>query len=208
MFFRSQRLFLRPIWPEDWQQVLAGIADEAVVRQLALAPWPYGPSDAQAFCALPQEQAYPRLMITKPDDGALLGVISLGPLADGHSDAAMLGYWLARGAWGHGYATEAGHAMVMLARLLGHKRLDACHFVDNPASGRVLARLGFVPTGKVCAMASAGRHGEALAAHFRLMLGAGSQRPAFAWPSTAPDPEDDPYKGPQGCGGLTRKRAA
>ena len=42
MFFRSERLFLRPVWPEDWQAILNGIADEAVVRNLARAPWPYG----------------------------------------------------------------------------------------------------------------------------------------------------------------------
>ena len=40
MFFRSERLFLRPVWPEDWQAILNGIADEAVVRNLARAPWP------------------------------------------------------------------------------------------------------------------------------------------------------------------------
>ena len=41
VFHRSDRLLLRPIWPEDWKSVLTGIADEGVVRNLARAPWPY-----------------------------------------------------------------------------------------------------------------------------------------------------------------------
>jgi RimJ/RimL family protein N-acetyltransferase len=30
-----------------------------------------------------------------------------------------------------------------IARTLGHRRLTAGHFTDNPASGRVLRKLGF-----------------------------------------------------------------
>jgi len=40
MFHRSERLLLRPAWPEDWQAVHAAIADEGIVRNLATAPWP------------------------------------------------------------------------------------------------------------------------------------------------------------------------
>ena len=47
MFHRSERLLLRPPWPEDWQAVHAGIADEGVVRNLARAPWPYAEEDAR-----------------------------------------------------------------------------------------------------------------------------------------------------------------
>ena len=38
MFFRSERLFLRPGWPEDWDELTARIADPAIVRNLATAP--------------------------------------------------------------------------------------------------------------------------------------------------------------------------
>ena len=43
-------------------------------------------------------------------------------------------------------ATEAGRALIMLARMLGHKTILAGHAVDNPASGKVLQKLGFRPT--------------------------------------------------------------
>ncbi|WP_370073167.1 GNAT family N-acetyltransferase [Novosphingobium sp. THN1] len=54
MFIRSERLFLRPAWPEDWAELHALIDDEAVVRNLSRAPWPYGPDDAKRFVAVPQ----------------------------------------------------------------------------------------------------------------------------------------------------------
>ena len=40
MFIRSERLFLRPGWPEEWAELLALIDDQGVVRNLASAPWP------------------------------------------------------------------------------------------------------------------------------------------------------------------------
>jgi RimJ/RimL family protein N-acetyltransferase len=62
---------------------------------------------------------------------------------------AEIGYWLTRDVWGQGYATEAGQAVVSMARdSLRLRRLVSGHFVDNPASGRVLTKLGFHPTGQ------------------------------------------------------------
>ena len=55
MFIRSERLFLRPAWAEDWADVLAAISDEAVLRNLARAPWPYRAEDAQWFVNRPQD---------------------------------------------------------------------------------------------------------------------------------------------------------
>lgn len=61
--------------------------------------------------------------------------------------------------------------MIAIARhALGLRRLEAFHFVDNPASGRVLAKLGFRPTGRVEPRASRGRGGEAQAVLFELVL--------------------------------------
>ena len=150
MFIRSDRLFLRPIWPEDWQDLLAGIGNEAVVRNLARVPWPYTPDDARDFAGLPQDPRCPHFLITRPQgaDGVeAIGVIGLAQEAG----EVALGYWLASHHWGRGYATEAGRAVLSLARTLGHRRITARHFLDNPASARVLAKLGFCPSGGVVA---------------------------------------------------------
>ena len=68
-----------------------------------------------------------------------------------------MGYWIARSHWGRGYASEAGRAVVDIAKTVGHKKLVASHFMDNPASGAVLRKLGFRQTGRREERFSAGR---------------------------------------------------
>lgn len=166
MFHRSERLLLRPAWPEDWLAVHDGIADEGVVRNLARAPWPYKPQDAQQFVSMQDDPAFPRFLVTRARDAALLGCAGIH-LTDGEVE---LGYWIAREHWGNGYATEACQAVIGVAHMLGHKWISASHFLDNPASGRVLAKLGFKPTGNVAARYSCGRGEQALAAEYSLDL--------------------------------------
>jgi len=152
VFHRSQRLFLRPAFPEDSGAILAGIGEEAIVRNLARAPWPYGIAEARAFAALPQDPRLPHFLVTLPGAG-VIGSAGLGE----HQGEAELGYWIARAHWGRGYATEAARGVLEVARMLGHRRVVAGHFADNPASGKVLRKLGFVPTGKPGQRFSAGR---------------------------------------------------
>lgn len=166
MFHRSERLLLRPPWPEDWKLVLGGIADEGVVRNLARAPWPYEPQHARDFVRLPIAPAYPRFLIARADNAQLVGCIGIDP----HEGQVELGYWIARQHWGQGYATEAGRAVLDVAQMLGHRRVVASHFLDNPASGRVLRKLGFVPTGTIRNRHSCGRGGEAPTAEYALDL--------------------------------------
>lgn len=147
MFHRSENLFLRPTWPEDAEAIFHGIADEAVVRNLASAPWPFRPQDAEAFAASEKDACLPRFALTLPSEpgSPLIGVAGLHHRDDG----VELGYWLGRRWWGRGYATEAVRAILDIARTQGITRVQAGHFVDNPASGRVLRKAGFLPTGEV-----------------------------------------------------------
>jgi RimJ/RimL family protein N-acetyltransferase len=158
MFHRSERLFLRPVFAEDWQAVYHGIRDERVVTMLARAPWPYRKAHARDFVMRMPDPAYPRFAITVPaEPGApLIGIAGL------HDEAGEthFGYWIARERWGRGYATEAGRGVVAMARALGHTRLHAGHYLDNPASGRVLRKLGFAETGEIRPTECRGRGGE------------------------------------------------
>ena len=175
MFIRSERLFLRPAWPEDWQELLALIADEGIVRNLARAPWPYGPDQARDFAARPQDPRLPHFFVSTAADGAMIGSVGLGrDDAEGSGGRTELGYWIARSHWGRGYAPEAARAVLRLARTLGHRHLVAGHFVDNPASGRVLAKVGFRPTGKVVPRFSLGRGCEVESVEYATDLGAAS----------------------------------
>ena len=169
MFARTDRLLLRPGWAEDAPALAAAIADEMIVRNLATAPWPYSLRDAEAFLAQPRDPAMPSFLIFERTDGApnLVGSCGLGRRPSG---AIELGYWIARPHWGRGYATEASGALIDIARTLGFERLEGSHFVDNPASGRVLEKLGFEPLGITAPRLSCARGVEVPARLMRLVL--------------------------------------
>ena len=169
MFARTPRLLLRPGFPEDAPVLAAAIADEAIVRNLATAPWPYRMRDAEAFLAKPRDPLLPSFLILERTEAAprLVGSCGLGRRPSG---AVELGYWIARPFWGRGFATESGRALVDIARALGLRQLEASHFIDNPASARVLDKLGFETTGLIAPRMNCAR-GEAVPARLmRLQL--------------------------------------
>ena len=170
MFHVTERLLLRPAWPEDADALFGGIADEGVVRNLARAPWPYLPKHAREFVAVTRDPRVPNFLMTLPGEQ---GSTIIGSIGFGETETGIeLGYWIARPYWGKGYATEAGRGLIEIARLLGYERLEAGHFLDNPASGRVLRKLGFRPTGKVAKRHSCGRGEDVDCALYQLELGA------------------------------------
>ena len=161
MFARTDRLLLRPGWPEDAPALAAAIGEERIVRNLARAPWPYGEEEARGYLATSFDGPLPAFVIVARQGGRaeLAGGIGFGRDDDGEIE---LGYWLASRFWDRGFATEAGRALVALARDgLRLPRLVSGHFVDNPASGRVLEKLGFTATGDIVLRHSAAR-GEAV----------------------------------------------
>lgn len=183
MFARTERLLLRPGWAEDAPALYRAIADEAIVRNLATAPWPYRFADAEAFLSRERPPHAAACLIFLRTDAApqLVGGIGFGPLPTGERE---LGYWIARPFWGRGFATEAGRAVLAHARDgLRVDRLGSGHFVDNPASGRVLEKLGFRPTGEVVGRYSAGRRAEAPCRLYEVDLAA--ERPAAEEACTA-----------------------
>ncbi|MBL0001143.1 MAG: GNAT family N-acetyltransferase [Sphingomonadales bacterium] len=150
MFARTERLLLRPGWAEDAAPLAAAIGDEAILTKLAKAPSPYKLADAQEFLGYDRREGDADFLIIARTGGAprLIGGVGLHP--DGED--LELGYWIARPYWGLGFATEAARAVIDIARhTLRRPRLVSGHFIDNPASGRVLSKLGFKPTGDIVA---------------------------------------------------------
>jgi RimJ/RimL family protein N-acetyltransferase len=180
MFARTERLTLRPAWPEDATTLAAAIDYERVARMLAHVPHPYTLADAEAWTTAPRGAHEPCFVIETHEDGRprLIGGIAIVDEADG----PHLGYWLTPSAWGRGYATEAGRAVVDMARhALGIRQLRGRHFADNPGSGRVLRKLGFQPTGTVSMLASRARDTAAASVDYVLAFDAASMpRPIAA----------------------------
>jgi RimJ/RimL family protein N-acetyltransferase len=171
MFARTPRLLLRPGFPEDAPALAQAIGDESIVRNLSTPPWPYRVRDAEAFLAAPRDPILPSLLIFERTQGApnLIGSCGLGRRPSG---AVEMGYWIARSYWSRGFATEACAALVDIARTLGLEQLEGSHFLDNPASARVLEKLGFEPLGIVVPRMSCARGVEAAARLMRLRLNA------------------------------------
>jgi RimJ/RimL family protein N-acetyltransferase len=74
-----------------------------------------------------------------------VGSIGLGGL----QEIPYVGYWLGRPYWGQGYATEALLGLIEYARWRGIPALQADTFPNNPASARILAKVGFIHTGLI-----------------------------------------------------------
>jgi RimJ/RimL family protein N-acetyltransferase len=170
MFARTERLLLRPGWIEDATELAHAVAHEDVAYKLARLPWPYTIADAQWFLGLERHAADVNFLIFLRGGGApeLIGGVGIHDDEEGQPE---IGYWIAPAHWGRGYATEAGRAVIDIARLgLRLPRLVSGHFVDNPSSGRVLRKLGFTPTGQVVPRLSLARGQEVPCALYELDL--------------------------------------
>ena len=144
----SERLLLRPPEIGDLPFMVPLAGDFEVSKNLGRVPHPYTEDDARAFHARAGEQRGLgtdfNFAILRKEDDAYLGGCGLH-LKDGVFE---MGYWLGRPYWGQGYATEAARRLAGFAfHDLKATRLVAAWFHDNPASGRVLAKLGCQHTG-------------------------------------------------------------
>ena len=75
---------------------------------------------------------------------------SIGMILTPEHQRGEIGYWIGVPYWNRGYATEAGIAVVEYGfRELDLNRIDAHHFGANPASGRVLEKLGMTCEGRM-----------------------------------------------------------
>jgi RimJ/RimL family protein N-acetyltransferase len=143
MFLRTKRLLLRPWWPEDAHALPAKIGDWDVAKNLATVPYPYRRADADYFITLQMEKGaanpvFAIVAVALPDQ-PIIGGIGVGD---------ELGYWIARARWRQGFAFEAASAVLELAFWGLHRpQMTASHSLDNPASGALLDKLGFVETG-------------------------------------------------------------
>lgn len=146
--FQGPRVTLRPPLRDDAERIADSMNDFGVVSNLSRAPFPYELRHAQEWMSAlesagVERSTYPFAIVT---DEGLIGVVGISSRDGG----VELGYWLRRSAWGQGYATEAARLALGFAfGELGLAQVEAGHFADNPASGRVLQKLGFVYTGDV-----------------------------------------------------------
>jgi len=144
---RSARLVLRPYVDTDADDVQRLAGDPRVADTTLTIPHPYPDGVAEMWIAT-HEAAWLSgrgavFAVTQVDDGRLLGTVGLTIRPEQRS--AELGYWIGLPFWGRGYCTEAARAIVDFGfTVLSIDRIHAHHFERNPASGRVMQKVGMV----------------------------------------------------------------
>jgi RimJ/RimL family protein N-acetyltransferase len=152
---KSKRLKLRALRLSDASRIAQLCGDPAVATMILRAPLPYLEVAAEGFLmtlAARKPLGHDFVFAADLKGEGLIGMIGAHKL---EGDAFEIGYWYGRPYWGRGFASEALSAFLSQARALGD--LYAGHFVDNPASGRVLEKGGFAYTGEVKPMFSLAR---------------------------------------------------
>jgi RimJ/RimL family protein N-acetyltransferase len=131
-------------------KLLAG--DRDIAAMTLNVPHPYEDGMAEKWIGSHQERFEKGeevvFAITLKASGELIGAIGLILKPD--HEKAELGYWIGKPYWGHGYCPEAAHAALRYAFTEGGlNRVHAYHFHHNPASGRVMQKLGMKHEGRL-----------------------------------------------------------
>jgi RimJ/RimL family protein N-acetyltransferase len=142
---RTERLRLRPLALSD-ARALARLwrGDVEAVRMTERLPEPCTEPAARDWTRYHQGPGEHAFAIETLGDGEFVGCISLSRAGD----EAGLGYLVGRPFRDRGYAKEAGRAVLDHARGLGIRAVVAETFPENPASARVLVKLGFTAEGE------------------------------------------------------------
>jgi ribosomal-protein-alanine N-acetyltransferase len=148
----APRLRLRAFTLDDADLLQAHLGDGRVAATTLTIPHPYPPGAAAEFigrhAASWREGKSATWAVTERASGRLVGAIGLRLTLAHHR--AEVGYWIAAEDWGKGYATEATRRVIAFAfDALGLHRVEAHHFIENPASGKVMERCGMRAEGVV-----------------------------------------------------------
>jgi RimJ/RimL family protein N-acetyltransferase len=143
---KTKRLILRPVKPEDAPALVRELNNFNITRNTGRVPYPYSDQDAAEYLKFVAAQPATSCIRAITLEDHLIGVIAY--LYSAEKQDAELGYWLSEQHWGKGLMSEAAHTMVHRAFTVSKiDKLIACYQNENPASGRILAKLGFAEIG-------------------------------------------------------------
>lgn len=148
----TERLILRPFSLADAPDVLCLAGDRDIASTTLNIPHPYEPGMAENWIATHPEAFEQGDTVTFAlvlrAGNAFIG--AMGLRLELEHRRAELGYWVGKPYWNQGFATEAARAVVRYGfEALGLNRIYASHLTRNPASGRVMQKLGMVYEGRL-----------------------------------------------------------
>lgn len=135
---KTARLRLRPVVNGDAARIAVLAGDWEVASMTGRIPYPYSEEEAQYWIS---GVAASEKVFGIEFRGELIGICGFTLDEDG---SAELGYWIGREYWGEGFATEAAREVMRYGFAKGGVRRFICkHLTGNPASERVIRKLGF-----------------------------------------------------------------
>lgn len=157
----TDRILLRP-WLESDAEALFKYASDPEVGPRAGWPPHKSVEESLEIIRTVFNDATNTWAIVLKETGEPIGAMGYGPSCQCNLPARegepLIGYWVGRPYWNQGICTEALQIMIAHIRQTTEiKSLISGHFIDNPASGRVMEKCGFVPTGETVVDPSQGR---------------------------------------------------
>lgn len=146
----TERLILRSFTLRDAADVQRLAGDKAIASTTLNIPHPYKDGVAEEWIGTHQEGFEKgesvHFAIVDRQKHYLIG--AMGLTINKRFESAELGYWIGKPYWNNGYCTEATEAVLEYGfQTLGLNRIQASHFKRNPASGRVMQRIGMAYEG-------------------------------------------------------------
>lgn len=141
----TERLLLRSFQVSDAPRVALLAGDFEIACMTSNIPHPYQEKMAVEWIQEHENQYLAHtaihFAIVKRDEDLLIGAIGLS--LDLQNQRAEIGYWIGKPFWNQGYATEAAQRVLKFAfDELDLNRIEARHMTKNPASGRVMQKIG------------------------------------------------------------------
>lgn len=150
----TERLHLRGFTVEDAPEVRRLAGAREVAKMTLDVPHPYEHGAAEGWISTHRKSFEKGEGVhfatvargVETAESTLVGAVGLA--IEARHRSAMLGYWIGIPYWGRGYCTEAAAEVVRYGfEELGLRRIHSNHFASNPASGKVMQKLGMVYEG-------------------------------------------------------------
>jgi RimJ/RimL family protein N-acetyltransferase len=149
---QTERLILRPFDADDAGEVHGIVSDRDIAFNTAHIPHPYPDGMAAEWIERVMTRWHTGesavFAATLRGDGRIVAAVGLE--IEPQHRRAELGYWVARQYWNRGIASEAARAVVRFGfGELGLHRVSAHHYARNPASGKVMQKIGMIREGRL-----------------------------------------------------------
>ena len=146
---RSSKIILAPFSLDDAPLIEKYAGDFEVARTTLLIPHPYPKGEGAKWIASHSIEFLEKnnlIFSIRQHSGHLIGAINLKLNLSHHN--GELGYWIGKPFWGMNYCTEAAQTLVHHGfTALNLNKIYACHMSINPASGRVMQKIGMTQEG-------------------------------------------------------------